>query len=404
MPAETGGREPSGQQDRKRVADPYQALHDLPSEPREALLRTLIASAPDGLIVIHAGGRIALFNPAAEAMFGYPAEEVIGRNVGQLMPALDASQHDRHVARYLETGEQRIIGTSREVFAERKDGSVFPVHLTVSEVPLEGGSLFVGFVRDVSTRHEAAQRLHELQSELFHVSRLSAMGEMASALAHELNQPLTAITNYAQATHRLVRARGLPGFERILDLLDKTVQQASRAGQIIHRLREFMAKGETERTREQVNRVVEEASSLALIGSARRGIHARFAFGTGLPPVEVDKIQLTQVLTNLLRNSIDALETHDGPRDIRLETRAVDGNWIEISVADSGPGLAPEVRAHLFEPFVTTKPGGMGIGLSICRSIVEVHGGTLTADPENGTGTCFRVRLPVARNDDGRRR
>lgn len=372
-------------------------MDDLPARGGEALLRAVFGCSPDGLITMRADGRIELFNPAAEAMFGYAADEVAGRDVACLMPSPDAGQHDHYVRRFLATGERRIIGIGREVFAQRKDGSVFPVHLTVCQLQAAGEPLFIGFIRDISRRLETEQRLHDLQAELFHVSRLSAMGEMASVLAHELNQPLTAITNYAQATRRLVHGRGESGSERILDLLDKTVSQAKRAGQIIHRLREFMAKGETERSLVPVVRVVEEACAIGLIGAATRGIAVRFAFEEGLPPVEVDRIQMTQVLTNLLRNSIDALEGHLGTREITIGTRTLEDDQIEIRVVDTGPGLAAEVREHLFEAFVTTKPGGMGIGLSICRSIVRAHGGDLACDGDERPGTCFRVTLPAAR-------
>jgi two-component system sensor kinase FixL len=268
------------------------------------------------------------------------------------------------------------------------------MELAVGEVHASGRRVFAGFVRDVSARQRAEQRLQELQSELIHVARLSAMGEMASALAHELNQPLTAVINYAQTAHGQLERRPGQGAGDLVGLLEKTVQQASRAGQIIRRLRQFVAKGETDRALEDVNAVVEEASALALIGAGGKGIAARRMLASGLPPVLLDKIQIHQVITNLIRNSIDAL---DGVarREIVISTGRTGKNMVEIAIADSGPGLAPEIADRLFQPFVTTKPWGLGIGLSICRSIVDAHDGRLRASDNPGGGTVFHVSLPV---------
>ena len=254
-------------------------------------------------------------------MFGYAAAEVIGRNVSCLMPSPYREEHDAYLERFLRTGEKRIIGIGREVLGQRQDGTIFPLELAVGEVQAAGRRSFAGFVKDVSARQQSEQRLQELQAELIHVSRLSAMGEMASALAHELNQPLTAIINYAQTARELGRAAAWARGPAVSSsLLEKTVQQASRAGQIIRRLRQFIAKGETERALEDINAVVEEASALALIGTGGKGIAARRVLETGLPPVLIDRIQIHQVITNLIRNSVDAL---DGVprREIVISTR-----------------------------------------------------------------------------------
>jgi two-component system sensor kinase FixL len=249
----------------KRPLLPAQATADQPAARRrpialpdhEALLQAIVETSPDGLITIDERGLVESFNPAAERMFGYGAQEVIGQNIKLLMPSPYREEHDAHIARYLRTGEKRIIGIGREVLGQRKDGTSFPLELAVGEVHAEGRRIFAGFVRDVSARRVAEERLRELQAELVHVSRLSAMGEMASALAHELNQPLTAIINYAQATRRLLGGAGGERYAALLGLLDKTAQQASRAGQIIHRLRQFIAKGETERALADINALVE---------------------------------------------------------------------------------------------------------------------------------------------------
>lgn len=377
------------------AATPVDPGHGTSPPEREALLRAIIETSPDGLITIDEHGIIQSFNPAAERMFGYAAEEVIGHNVAYLMPSPHREQHDAYIARYLRTGEKRIIGIGREVLGQRKDGGVFPIELAVGEVRTQGRRIFAGFVSDVSARQRAEERMRELQAELVHVSRLSAMGEMASALAHELNQPLTAIMNYAQAARRMAEVAKDERGAALATLLEKTSQQASRAGQIIQRLRQFIAKGETERTREDVNAVVEEAATLALIGAASKGIAVRRHFAPDLPPVLIDKIQIHQVITNLLRNSVDALADVER-REIVIRTGSAGADHVEIAVADTGPGLDPEVAAKLFQPFVTTKPGGMGIGLSICRSIVEAHGGRLAAGEDPGGGAVFAVTLPAS--------
>jgi two-component system sensor kinase FixL len=367
----------------------------VPLPEREALLRAILETSPDGLITIDATGTVRSFNPAAERMFGYDAVEVIGRNVSCLMPSPYREEHDAYLERFLRTGEKRIIGIGREVLGQRKDGTIFPLELAVGEVQAAGRQFFAGFVKDVSARQQSEQRLQELQAELIHVSRLSAMGEMASALAHELNQPLTAIINYAQTARGLVDRRLGEGASGLVSLLEKTVQQASRAGQIIRRLRQFIAKGETDRTLEDVNAVVEEASALALIGTGGKGIAVRRVLEKGLPPVLLDKIQIHQVITNLIRNGVDALGGVER-REIVISTRRAGKDSIEIEVADSGPGLAPAMADRLFQPFVTTKPGGLGIGLSICRSIVDAHGGRLWASDNPGGGMIFHARLPTA--------
>ncbi|MGO8918500.1 MAG: PAS domain S-box protein, partial [Stellaceae bacterium] len=262
----------------------------------EAHFRSVLETVPDAIIVIDDHGRIESFSPAAERLFGFSAAEAVGRNVNILMPQPYREQHDGYLARYLDTGERRIIGIGRVVMGQRADGSTFPMELSVGEINLDGRRLFTGFVRDITERQSTHERLQELQSELLRTSRLSAMGQMASALAHELNQPLTAVINYVQACRRMMAAGDGVALERLQEAMDKAVAQASRAGQIIHRMRQFIQKGETERQAESVNKLIEEASALALVGAKDRGVRVHFAFAPRLDFVLADKVQIQQVL------------------------------------------------------------------------------------------------------------
>lgn len=360
---------------------------------REAHLRSIIDTAPDALIVIDERGAIESFSPAAERLFGYGAGEVAGRNVSMLMPSPYREQHDGYLQRYMRTGERRIIGIGRVVVGLRKDGTTFPMELAVGEVQSGGRRRFTGFVRDLTERQTRERRLQELQDELIHVARLSEMGQMASALAHELNQPLTAISNYLQACRRMIEASGMAVPPRVLEIMEKTVAQAGRAGQIIRRMRQFIQKGESERAAENLNKIVEEATALALVGAKEHSVRPTLDLAADIGPVFIDKIQIQQVVLNLVRNAVEALIESER-REIVVRTAREDGMAV-VSVCDTGPGLADVVAKNLFQPFVTTKQKGMGLGLSICRAIVDAHGGRFWATPNPERGVTFSFTLPL---------
>ncbi|HEY7298195.1 MAG TPA: PAS domain S-box protein [Xanthobacteraceae bacterium] len=359
---------------------------------REAHLQAILATVPDAMVIIDERGIIQSFSATAERLFDFSANEVQGRNVSMLMPPPYRQEHDGYLARYLTTGERRIIGTGRVVVGQRKDGSTFPMELSVGEVLLEGRRQFTGFVRDLTERQTHEQRLHEVQAELLHISRLSTMGEMASTLAHELNQPLAAISNYLQGSRRLLQDSSDKKAALILETLEKAAEQALRAGQVIQRLRDFVARGETEHRIESIKKLVEEASALALVGAKEKSVRVNFQFDPSVDLVLVDKVQVQQVLLNLLRNAVEAMENSDR-RDLLITTApAVDG-MIAITVVDTGCGIAPDIASQLFQPFVSSKRQGMGVGLSISRTIVESHGGVITTEPNPGGGTIFRFTL-----------
>ena len=365
----------------------------LQAAAREAHLRSILETVPDAMIVIDERGIVQSFSAAAERLFGHPARDIIGRNVSILMPPPYHEQHDSYIERYLQTGERRIIGIGKVVVGARKDGSSFPMELAVGEMRSGKQRFFTGFIRDLTERQATEARVQELQAELVHISRLTALGEMASALAHELNQPLSAIANYMKGSRQLLETGVGDRSAMLRDAMDKAGEQALRAGEIIRRMRDFVSRGESERRVESVRRLVEEASALALVGAKDQGVRVRFEFDPSVDLVLADKVQIQQVLLNLLRNAIEAMDA-SARRELVISTRAADDDMVAISVADTGSGIAPEMSQQLFQPFVTNKRHGMGVGLSISRTIVEAHGGQIgvEANPVGGTIFCFTLR------------
>ena len=278
---------------------------------------------------------IQSFSPAAERLFGYRSGEVIGQNVKLLMPTPYREAHDGYLERYLRTGDRRIIGIGRVVVGLRKNGETFPMELQVGEFSFAGSRFFTGFVRDLTERQDAERRIQDLQAELLHASRLSVMGQMASTMAHELNQPLTAVVNYLAAASQLL-ASGAG--ERVGEMIEKAAAQAQRAGDVIRRLRGFVSKGETERRIHSLNQLVEEALALALVGARQRGVRVSLEFDHTLPEVLVDHVQIQQVVLNLARNAVEAMEPVER-RELTIGTRAIpDQRMVEVICRRHGAG------------------------------------------------------------------
>lgn len=396
---------------------------------REAHLRSILETVPDAMVVIDEHGHILSFSAAAERMFGFSEDEVLGENVSMLMPSPDRERHDSYLERYMRTGERRIIGIGRVLTARHRDGATFPIELSVGEARIGDDRVFTGFVRDLTERQEAELRVHDLQSVLAHVQRVSEMGTLATSLAHELNQPLTAIANYVETARDLLeksadniltirKAMNDPTISAssttpdlleenaetiavVREALDECASQSVRAGQIVRRLRDFISRGESERRIESLQRLITEASALALVGAGDQNVEVDVRLDPVADRVLVDRIQIQQVLLNLIRNAIEAMEDSPVRRLLIYSEREASG-LIRITVADSGPGLAPDVAKHLFEAFRSTKESGMGLGLSISATIVAAHGGRIWAEPSKLGGTAFHFTVIDADSEEAK--
>ena len=360
-----------------------------------AELHALLDAAVDAIVVIDEGGKITTFNKAAERMFGYAASDVIGQDISILMGEPDRTQHAGHLARYRSTGEARIIGVGREVQGRRANGETFPVALSVGEAVDASGRRFVGILRDLSNQRAAEQRTRALEVRLAQVDRFNLMGEMAAGIAHEINQPLSAIATYAQAAKRMMDHEQ-PNMATMREICTKIDDQARRAGQVIENLRKFIRKQEIRTQSLDVGKVVRDVLNLIEADAHAEGIPVRVDAAEGLPTVRADAVQLQQVLLNLTRNSVDAMRGGLGKdRGILIATQRSERGGVRITVTDHGHGVSRQLGDNIFHPFVTTKREGLGVGLAISRTIVQSYEGSLTyADNPEG-GAIFSIELPA---------
>lgn len=353
----------------------------------------LMDAAADGIVVIDRNGTVLDFNSAAQRMFGLDPGQIVGQNVALLMPEPDRSRHDEYIARYLRTGEARIIGIGREVTGQREDGATFPMQLSVGSA--EG--LFIGIVRDLSAQKAAEEENQRLKDRLVEVDRLSLMGELAAGLAHEINQPLSAIATYAQAGERIVSHE-----ETDTEALRKTcrdiAEQALRAGRVIHNLRNFVGNRQVVEDEVDFNRAIQDVLNLVEADATAAGIAVHTEYAPDLPPIVGDAIRLQQVLLNLTRNAVDAMRGGVRKEEgIRIRTQRAGRRSVGVEVVDRGHGCPAELANEMFQPFVSTKPGGLGVGLAVSRRIVEAYGGDLYYRSNPGGGSIFGFSLPQKR-------
>jgi two-component system sensor kinase FixL len=356
----------------------------------------LLDAAVDAIIVIDERGAIVRFNKAAERLFGWPAADVVGEGIAILMAPTDAQGHRGFVERYLDTGNAHIIGVGREVLARRRDGSYFPASLAVGEARTPGGRRFVGLMRDLTRQKQVEEEALRHRDEMLHASRLTTMGEMAAAMAHEINQPLSAIATYTAACQRLLE-QGDEARGDVTIALREISGQAHRAGQIIQRMRNFTRSRESQRKVVDVAALIEEIRPLAELDAKAHHVGLTISIDPGLLPVNADGVQIQQVVLNLLRNGVDAMaDKPESERELTLRASSGPGSAIRIAITDRGHGVSEADRGRLFTPFFTTKPTGMGMGLAISRSIVTAHGGKLDCMNNPEGGATFFLSLPTA--------
>ena len=363
----------------------------------QAHLQSILETVPDAMVVTNERGRITMFSAAAERLFGYTAKEAMHRDISSLMPALRGEEGAPAVTRGRKIGLQRAVGRSRILSARKASGELIPVELYVGESWINRKHVFTGFVRDISDRVAAEERMDQLGADYAHVARLNAMGEMAAALAHELNQPLAAAANYLGIAEQTLLRDG--GQADAAEAIENANRQLLRTGEIIRRLRDFMAKRDVELHVEDLDSIIADAIALAFVGQVQVRTISEIAPEARM--IIVDRIQVQQVLVNVLRNAAQAVR--DLPperRVIRLSAEVADRGLIKMSVQDTGPGFPQRVLANLHAPFVPNKGrGGMGIGLSVSRRIIESHGGTFNAYNAVDGGAVVSFTLPVYRED-----
>ncbi len=354
----------------------------------EAQIRAVIDGVANSIVTIDEHGVIQAVNKSTDAMFGYSAEELLGTNIAMLMPEPQCARHEGYMQNYLETGVAKVIGIGREVEALRKNGSKFPAEVRVSEIRHLDKRLFIGFIRDLSEQRTMEGRLRRL-----HGDRLSSMAEMAAALAHELNQPLSAAANYLQAALRL-----LESFPQrpptVGEALNAAALQMLRAGRIVSHLHQFISRGDSERTSESLHAIIKHTCEFASPVIKKNNINLVLRLDAPKDGIVADKVQIQQVLVNLICNSCEAMSASK-VRNLTIATTLKD-ETLQTDVIDTGIGLSKAAEADFFEPFATTKASGLGVGLSISRSIIESHRGRIWAERDAGSGAKLSFTLPLA--------
>lgn len=357
-----------------------------------SLSEAIVEAAIEAVITVNADGTIETFNPAAEKMFGYDRDEIVGQNIEILVPVDQRKHVPRDPRKHVETGELSRLQVGEIGYGLRKDGSVFPYELSVNEIKHPTEPMIVFLIRDVSGEVAAEKEAQENRDRLAHVERLNTLGEMASGIAHELNQPLTAISNYMATGRDLVDDLGPDTKEILKEAMDEASSESIRAGDIVRRLRQFISKGEVNKQKHSLEKLVEDAATIGLVGAREKGVDWTINIAPDSGTVLADNIQIQQVVVNLMRNAIDAMENQP-VKHLTISAKSVSKDFVEVSIEDTGSGISDEIKDQLFTAFSSTKSDGMGLGLTICRTIIEDHNGKITAESGNDGGTIFRFTL-----------
>lgn len=360
----------------------------------EEHMRAVVEATPSAILLVDAAGQIVLANAQAGNCFGIERERLIGRDVDTLIPERLRADHARQRAAYIADPQLRSMGVGRELAALRADGSEFPVEISLAPLRSEGDNQVLVALTDISLRRRAEREAAQQRAELAHLSRVALLGELSGALAHEINQPLAAILSNAQAAQRFL-ARDATVLQPVHEALEAIVASDRRASKVIERLRALLRKGEAAREPVDLNELVDESLHLLRSDLAHRGVMVRTELQPALPAVLADRVQLQQLLLNLIVNACEAMQGLPAPRPLSLRTGIAAGGAVSIEVADRGPGIAPADAERVFEAFYSTKTHGLGLGLALCRTIVRAHDGRISAVHNDGGGARLRVELPV---------
>jgi two-component system sensor kinase FixL len=368
------------------------------AKPKQTLqsLDALLNAAVDAMIISDQKGRMLRVNPAAQAYFGWSEEDLIGKNVHVLMPNPDHDRHDTYLKSYRDGGNPAIIGIGREVTALHADGNTFPIHLSVGEIEGNGKARFIAIIRDLSEEKATKDVVKQLETHMAHADRLVVLGELTAGIAHEINQPLTAIAAFADAGARLVDTNTPESLAELENICKRVAEQARRAGAVVNRLRRLSRKGELTRSTHDVRLLLKNVLLLFDHELKQTGITLNTRFADRLPSIVVDEIQIQQVLVNLVKNAIDAVRSNSSKNPEVIIDVTSNDQTVEIRVSDNGAGVPADFKKNLFEPFYTTKEHGVGLGLSICKNIATLHGGKLTHKNRNSGGARFTLSLPLS--------
>ena len=372
----------------------------------EEKTRLMVELAINAMILVDARGLLVQVNPQTEKLFGYSQEELLGKPVEMLVPESFQQKHPAQRDKFFANPSVRDMGAGRDLHARRKDGTEFSVEIGLNPIDIGDELLVIGSIVDITERKRAEEKARLHLAELAHAGRLSTVGEMFSGLAHEINQPLAAASNYARACVRMAKSKNGATREQLQEWLEKTAAQAERASEIVKRLGTFMKKERSTRSELNVNRLIETVLALPVLltspidGSTPANV--RVELQEPLPLIVADKVQIEQVLVNLIRNANEAMAGIEGVKR-RLTVKTEQKNRvIQVSVSDTGHGIPLEVQAQLFKPFFTTKADGMGLGLSISRSIIETHRGEMFIKSSPGNGTTIVFQLPIEDGEETR--